>query len=70
MQMTEPSDSGRLCSLWWCKKLCAKYSIPKAAGDTEAILIIRKVVLEVVFLELAVIRGEPEMSVSSVYANI
>lgn len=68
--MAEPIGSGRFCSLRRCKKLCAKYSVPKAAGDTETILIIRKMVLKVVLLEFAVIRGEAETNVSSVDVQI
>ena len=37
------------------RKLCAEYSIPKPARNSKAVLVVHEVVLEVVFLELAVV---------------
>ena len=39
-------------------KLCPKYTVPEAARNAEAILIVREVVLHVVFSELAVVEGK------------
>ena len=40
------------------RELGAEDAVPEAAGDAEAVLVVGKVVLQVVFLELAVVRGE------------
>ena len=49
----EGSELGGPCGLWWCK-LGAEHFVPKTTRDSEAVLIVRIVMLEVVFLELLV----------------
>lgn len=41
-------------------KLSAKNPVPETAGNTKAVVEIRKVMLEVVLLELLVVRGKAE----------
>ena len=43
-------------------KFRPKHPVPKAACDTEAILVVGKVVLEVVLLQLLVVLGKPSRS--------
>jgi hypothetical protein len=53
------SNLGRLDHLGRAHlQLRTKDPIPKAACDAKALLVIRKVVLEVVFLELLVVGGK------------
>lgn len=40
-------------------KLCAKDPVPEAAGDTETILVVGKVMLKVVLLQLLVVGRKP-----------
>jgi hypothetical protein len=40
-------------------KLSTKNTVPEAARDTEAVLVVRKVVREVVLLQLLVVLGKP-----------
>lgn len=44
---------------WRRRQLCAKHSIPEAAGDAEAILVVHEVVLEVVLLQFLVEGRQP-----------
>jgi hypothetical protein len=44
---------------WAHLKFSAKDTIPKAARDTKSVLVVGKVVLEMVLLELLVVRGQP-----------
>jgi len=39
-------------------ELCAEDPIPETARDTEAVLVVHEMVLKMVLLELAVVRGE------------
>ena len=50
--------SSSLCRPW-STQLRAKDAVPEATGHAEPILVVGEVVLQVVFLELAVVRGEP-----------
>ena len=56
-RQTMPSTpSQRLDDLRWRDlQLSAKYTIPESACDAEAVLVVGKVVLEMVFLELLVV---------------
>jgi hypothetical protein len=41
-------------------ELCAKHPVPEAARDSETVLVVGEVVLEVVLLEFLVVRRQPE----------
>lgn len=43
-----------LDDLWW-RQLGVEDTVPEAAGDTETVLVVCKVVLQVVLLEVAVV---------------
>jgi hypothetical protein len=42
----------------WCLQLSTEHPIPESAGDTESVLEVGVVVLEVIFLELLVVQRE------------
>jgi hypothetical protein len=42
-------------------QLCAKHPVPEAARDAKAVLVVRKVVLEMVLLKLLVVWRQPEL---------
>jgi len=43
--------------IWW-RKLSLEDTIPEATGDSKTVLVICKVMLQVILLELAVVRWE------------
>jgi hypothetical protein len=47
---------GSFGGLWRILEFGSEDDVPHPAGDTEAVLVISKVVLKVVFLELLVVR--------------
>ena len=57
---TEASLSGRLdhFGLRWRRQLGTEDTVPEAAGDAEAVLVVGEVVLQVVLLEFAPVGWE------------
>jgi hypothetical protein len=46
------------CLDWWRGELSSEDHIPEPAGDTETVLVVHKVMLEMVFLQLSPVRRE------------
>ena len=52
----------------WPRQLGPKHTVPEPARDTEAVLVVGEVVLEVVLLELAVVGWQAAIDVSMAQA--
>ena len=52
------------------REFSLEYPVPEAAGDAKAVLVVREMVLQVVFLEVTVVRRQAERALADDCKNV